>query len=365
MPGALLHLVGLITACLHVLQGLQNRGLAKNWREEGERGRRGSERGRSSLGSPAPTPTRSRARLSQGSAVHDRLGGLWCIQFCLVLVRLRRRLSKCSRICSRVSWASLLLELLRLQEVARPESELEGSGTPSPPRHPEAAPEGPAPGRRAKRGRGHPGPCSSRPPGVTPSQADSGPGSYLCLLRGRLLFLMSRDLMCSASSSSCFMHQCRRMLVVNWSSGWHGLLSTIFTISSLGLGAREGWGGCSGTPALSCLLIPQTSALRLHPHLQLPALTPSPSSLWAQECWFRPCLAEPGHRRDSAVSVGAAGTCWGSGSPSLPHLAQDSQEMGQGSQRTERYSAREGTGEGLASHSPQPAHFLKDIPYHL
>lgn len=36
------------------------------------------------------------------------------IQFCLVLVRLSRRLSKCSRICSRVSWASLLLELLRL-----------------------------------------------------------------------------------------------------------------------------------------------------------------------------------------------------------------------------------------------------------
>lgn len=41
--------------------------------------------------------------------------GAWYIQFCLVLVRLRRRLSKCSRICSRVSWASLLLELLRLQ----------------------------------------------------------------------------------------------------------------------------------------------------------------------------------------------------------------------------------------------------------
>lgn len=60
--------------------------------------------------------------------------------------------------------------------------------------------------------------------------------SHLCLFRGRLLFLMSRDLMCSASSSSCFMHQCRRMLVVNWSSGWQGRLSTIFTISSLGLG---------------------------------------------------------------------------------------------------------------------------------
>lgn len=36
------------------------------------------------------------------------------IQFCLVLARLSLRLSKCSRICSRVSWASLLLELLRL-----------------------------------------------------------------------------------------------------------------------------------------------------------------------------------------------------------------------------------------------------------
>lgn len=67
-------------------------------------------------------------------------------------------------------------------------------------------------------------------------------GSHLCLLRGRLLFLMSRELICSASSSSCFMHQCLRMLVVNWSSGWQGRLSTIFTISSLGLGAKAGCG---------------------------------------------------------------------------------------------------------------------------
>lgn len=36
------------------------------------------------------------------------------VQFCLVLVRLRRRLSRCSRICSSVSCASLLLELRRL-----------------------------------------------------------------------------------------------------------------------------------------------------------------------------------------------------------------------------------------------------------
>lgn len=42
----------------------------------------------------------------------NREGG--SIQFCLVLARLSLRLSRCSRICSRVSWASLLLELLRL-----------------------------------------------------------------------------------------------------------------------------------------------------------------------------------------------------------------------------------------------------------
>lgn len=41
--------------------------------------------------------------------------GVGYVQFCLVLVRLRRRLSRCSRICSRVSWASLLLELRRLR----------------------------------------------------------------------------------------------------------------------------------------------------------------------------------------------------------------------------------------------------------
>ena len=86
-----------------------------------------------------------------------------------------------------------------------------------------------------KPGRDQTGPPCCRPVG----QAG---GSHLCLLRGRLLFLMSRDLTCSASSSSCFMHQCLRMLVVNWSSGWQGRLSTIFTISSLGLGAREGCG---------------------------------------------------------------------------------------------------------------------------
>lgn len=41
--------------------------------------------------------------------------GHWHVQFCLVLVRLRRRLSRCSKICSRVSCASLLLELRRLR----------------------------------------------------------------------------------------------------------------------------------------------------------------------------------------------------------------------------------------------------------
>lgn len=35
---------------------------------------------------------------------------------------MRRRLSRCSRICSRVSWANLLLELLRLHGEARGQS---------------------------------------------------------------------------------------------------------------------------------------------------------------------------------------------------------------------------------------------------
>lgn len=92
-----LHLAGFITACVDVLQSLENWGLNE--------------------------------------------------KFCLVLVRLRCRLSKCSRICSRVSGTSLLLELLRL-----------------------------------------------------------------CFLGGWLLFLMSRDLMCSASSSLCYMHLVVRMV---------------------------------------------------------------------------------------------------------------------------------------------------------
>lgn len=58
-------------------------------------------------------PPGSTDGVSQGSAMRSERAE--SIQFCLVLVRLRRRLSKCSRICSRVSWASLLLELLRLQ----------------------------------------------------------------------------------------------------------------------------------------------------------------------------------------------------------------------------------------------------------
>lgn len=67
-------------------------------------------------------PPGSTDGLSQGSATHA--GGRGSVQFCLVLVKLRRRLSRCSKICSRVSWASLLLELLRLQRSQESESEL-------------------------------------------------------------------------------------------------------------------------------------------------------------------------------------------------------------------------------------------------
>lgn len=56
-----------------------------------------------SQGSTSPTLAREEGSRKKGS-----------IQFCLVLARLSLKLSKCSRICSRVSWASLLLELLRL-----------------------------------------------------------------------------------------------------------------------------------------------------------------------------------------------------------------------------------------------------------
>lgn len=38
-------------------------------------------------------------------------------QLFLVLLRFSLKLSKCSSICSRVSWASLLLELLKLQKM--------------------------------------------------------------------------------------------------------------------------------------------------------------------------------------------------------------------------------------------------------
>lgn len=62
---------------------------------------------------PRPTRLQGWSEPKQHGACQTQRG-LGSIQFCLVLVRLRRRLSKCSRICSRVSWASLLLELLRL-----------------------------------------------------------------------------------------------------------------------------------------------------------------------------------------------------------------------------------------------------------
>jgi hypothetical protein len=84
---------------------------------------------------------------------------------------------------------------------------------------------------------------------------------------------MSRDLMCSASSSSCFMHQCLRMLVVNWSSGWQGRLSTIFTISSLGLWVRGCWVPCTQSWPQELL-----DLSHLFPKLQPPAwLYPSPT----------------------------------------------------------------------------------------
>lgn len=87
---------------------------------------------------------------------------------------------------------------------------------------------------------GHKAVCHSVPgsraaPGEAAGDAVPALAAHLWRFRGRLLFLISSDLMCSARRSSCLMHQCRRMLVVNWSSGWQGRLSTIFTISSLGL----------------------------------------------------------------------------------------------------------------------------------
>lgn len=100
-------------------------------------------------------------------------------------------------------------------------------------------------------------------PSQHPGPAEPPAAAHLWRFRGRLLFLMSSDLMCSASRSSCLMHQCRRMLVVNWSSGWHGRLSTIFTISSLGLqrnGEGEGRGrvGALGSSLGTSVLGPRS-----------------------------------------------------------------------------------------------------------
>lgn len=81
-------------------------------------------------------------------------------------------------------------------------------------------------------------PSGRMAPGEAAGDAVPALAPHLWRFRGRLLFLISSDLMCSARRSSCLMHQCRRMLVVNWSSGWQGRLSTIFTISSLGLWGR-------------------------------------------------------------------------------------------------------------------------------
>lgn len=211
------------------------------------------------------------------------------IQFCLVLARLSLRLSKCSRICSRVSWASLLLELLRLHEKAESQilstppasllrSEAVLSGTVLV-RTQEGIQLWDSDYQTSPTNQSSVGLASQHPRAAATA-------AHLCLLRGRLLFLMSSALMCSASSSSCFMHQCLRMLVVNWSSGWQGLLSTIFTISSLGLGIRACWSRAymDGLPWewLQCrLLISQTPASW---PWWLPALTSLPPSLWAKEC---------------------------------------------------------------------------------
>lgn len=147
----------------------------------------------------------------------------------------------CSRICSRVSWASLLLELRRLKQTKVSRSDSDTRKAPS---------------------------CRGAQISVLPFFrfyanfplfllttslflclyflhffSSFCPHSYfsphLCLLRGWLLFLISWAFMCSPRVSSYLVAQCLRMLVVNWSSGWQGRLRTIFTISSLGLGQRH------------------------------------------------------------------------------------------------------------------------------
>lgn len=116
-----------VTACLDMLQRLEDRCLAENYRKEVvmcQKAHYTAQKVISSVGlisgpgisflpqlavgdlnqdSTSPRLAQEEGRRKRGS-----------IQFCLVLARLSLRLSKCSRICSRVSWANLLLELLRL-----------------------------------------------------------------------------------------------------------------------------------------------------------------------------------------------------------------------------------------------------------
>lgn len=117
-----------VTACLDMLQRLEDRCLAKNYGREAQlmcqeadytAQKVASSVGLSSGPGISSLPQLAVGDWNQGStspklAQEEGNRKRGCIQFCLVLARLSLRLSKCSRICSRVSWASLLLELLRL-----------------------------------------------------------------------------------------------------------------------------------------------------------------------------------------------------------------------------------------------------------
>lgn len=129
VEGTSLHLVSFITACLDMLQRLEDWCLAKNYGKEAQfmcqKAYYIAQKVISSVGLSSGPGISSLPQLAVGDLNKDsstspklaqeegsRKRG--SIQFCLVLARLSLRLSKCSRICSRVSWANLLLELLRL-----------------------------------------------------------------------------------------------------------------------------------------------------------------------------------------------------------------------------------------------------------
>lgn len=125
VEGTSLHLVSFVTACLDMLQRLEDWCLAKNYGKEAVYVLESSLHSTESYFFcgfeqwswyliPAPTGCRGTRTAPPPNWPKRKGGGRGSIQFCLVLARLSLRLSKCSRICSRVSWANLLLELLRL-----------------------------------------------------------------------------------------------------------------------------------------------------------------------------------------------------------------------------------------------------------